>query len=335
MSTLITGSSDVSPAAQEWYDRNLLVRALPAEIHNRFLQIRPLPANMGTKIVFLRLASLAVATTPLTEGVTPTGKKAALSHIYATVKQYGDFLTTSDWAETTGLSPVLIELGEILGEQMGLTDDTLARDVLAAGTSVRYANAVANRAAVNKTVAAIDAKSAVRILEGNNTRKLTKMIVAGERVGTRPVAPAYYAITHTDCRQDWEAVAGFNKIEEYASQKNVMDEEIGSYGNLRVLCSTNAKVFKAAGVAVGATGLVAEDSTNVDVYTTLVMGANAAGTIPLQKGNIKNIIKKMGSAGTEDALDQRATSGWKMAKTTKILNDDFMIRIEHGVSELE
>jgi len=288
---------------------------------------------MGTKIVFLRLAALAVATTPLSEGVTPSGKKAALSQIYATVKQYGDFLTTTDWAETTGLSPVLIELGELLGEQMGLTDDTLARDVLNAGTSVRYANAVANRAAVDKTITAIDAKSAIRILEGNNAKKLTKMIVAGEGVGTRPIAPSFYAITHTDCRQDWEAVTGFNKVETYASQKNVMDEEIGSYGGLRVLCSTNAKVFTNAGVATGVTGLISS-GTNVDVYTTLIMGANAAGTVPLQKGNIKNIIKKMGSAGTEDALDQRATSGWKMAKVTKILNDDFMIRCEHGVSEL-
>jgi len=48
----------------------------------------------------------------------------------------------------------------------------------------------------------------------------------------------------------------------------------------------------------------------------------------------KNIVKKMGSAGTEDPLDQRATSGWKVATTCKILNDDFLHRIEHGATDL-
>ena len=85
---------------------------------------------------------------------------------------------------------------------------------------------------------------------------------------------------------------------------------------------------------MGVTGLVAADDTTIDVYSTLVFGANAYGMIPLQKGNIKNIVKKMGSAGTEDPLDQRATSGWKMAKTCKILNDDLMLRIEHGATDL-
>jgi len=334
MPGLITGTSDVAVNLQGHYDRNLLERALPALIHDRFLQIRPLPKNKGTRVNFRRYGSLAVSTTPLTEGVTPTGKKLTTTDVYALVKQYGDFITISDWISLTGLDPILVESGEILGEQMGLTVDTLNRDVLIAGTSVRYANSVANRAAVATAVSAADAKASVRILEGNNAKKIRHMITAGTKVGTRPIAPAFYGITHTNCRQDWESIPGFTKVEEYASQKNVTEEEIGSYGNLRILTTTNAKVFLAGGVAVGTTGLVAADSTNIDVYTTLIFAANAGGVCPLQKGSIKNIIKKLGSAGTEDALDQRATSGWKVAQVCKILNDDFLHRIEHGCTDL-
>jgi len=334
MPGLITGTSDVAVNLQGHYDRNLLERALPALIHDRFLQIRPLPKNKGTRVNFRRYGSLAVSTTPLTEGVTPTGKKLTTTDVYALVKQYGDFITISDWISLTGLDPILVESGEILGEQMGLTVDTLNRDVLIAGTSVRYANSVANRAAVATAVSAADAKASVRILEGNNAKKIRHMITAGTKVGTRPIAPAFYGITHTNCRQDWESIPGFTKVEEYASQKNVTEEEIGSYGNLRILTTTNAKVFLADGVAVGTTGLVAADSTNIDVYTTLIFAANAGGVCPLQKGSIKNIIKKLGSAGTEDALDQRATSGWKVAQVCKILNDDFLHRIEHGCTDL-
>lgn len=331
---LITGTSDVAVNLQGHYDRNLLERAVPALIYSRFAQIRPLPKNAGTRINFRRYGSLAINTTPLSEGVTPTGKKLTTTDIYATVKQFGDFITISDWISMTGLDATLVEGGEVLGEQMGETIDTLDRDVYVAGTNVRYANAVASRVTVATAVAVADVKSAIRTLESGNAKKIRTQVVAGAKVGTRPIAPAYYGITHTDCRQDYEALAGFTKVEEYASQKDVMEEEIGSWGNLRILLTTNAKIYQAGGVVVGATGLVADDSTNIDVYTTLIFAANAVGSIPLQKGNVKNIIKKMGSAGTEDPLDQRATSGWKAARTAKILNDDFLVRIEHGATDL-
>jgi len=331
---LITGTSDIAVNLQGHYDRNLLTRALPALIHGRFGQIRPLPKNKGTRINFRRFNSLAANTTPLSEGVTPTGKKLTTTDIYATVKFYGDFLTFSDVIQLTGLDATLVEGGEILGESMGLTADTLDRDVIVAGTSVRYANSVAGRSSVATAIATADVKSAVRILEGNNAKKVRTMVVAGQRIGTRPIAPGFYCIAHTDCRQDIEALAGFTKVEEYASQKNAQEEEIGSWGNVRFLLTTNAKIWLAGGVAVGATGLVAADSTNIDVYSHLIVGQNAYATVPLQKGNIKNIIHKMGSAGTEDPLNQRATSGWKMARTAKILNDNFMNRIECGVTDL-
>lgn len=331
---LITGTSDVAVNIQGYYDRNLLERALPALVHGRYGQVRPLPKNKGTRINFRRYNSFAANTTPLTEGVTPTGKKLTTTDIYATINFYGDFITLSDVLQLTGLDATLVEGGEVLGEQMGLTADTLDRDVIVAGTSVRYANSVAGRTTVATAIATSDVKSAVRSLEGNNAKKIRRMIVGGQRIGTRPVAPAFRCITHTDARQDLEALAGFTKVEEYASHKNVPEEEIGTWGNIAFEVTTNSKVWLAGGIAVGATGLVAADSTNIDVYSFLVLGQNAYGTIPLQRGNVKNIIKKMGSAGTEDPLDQRATSGWKFARVAKILNDDFMDRIEAGVTDL-
>lgn len=246
-----------------------------------------------------------------------------------------DFITISDWVKMTGLDPILVEGGEILAEQMGLTVDTLDRDVYMAGTNVRYANSVASRVTVATAIAVADVKSVIRTLEGGDAKKLRNMVVAGVKVGTRPIGAGYYGITHTDTRQDYEALSGFTKVEEYASQKNVQDEEIGAWGGLRILATTNAKIYQAGGVVTAtAPTLVCDDGVKIDVYTTLVFAANAVGNIPIQKGNVKNIIKKMGSAGTEDALDQRATSGWKIARTAKILQDDFLVRIEHGCTDL-
>ena len=65
-----------------------------------------------------------------------------------------------------------------------------------------------------------------------------------------------------------------------------------------------------------------------DVYATLVMGDNAYGTTQLGGEGLQHIVKQLGSAGTSDPLNQRATVGWKASKVTVRLVEAFMVRIE-------
>jgi len=65
-----------------------------------------------------------------------------------------------------------------------------------------------------------------------------------------------------------------------------------------------------------------------DVYATLVFGDNAYGTTELVGGGLQHIVKQLGSAGTADPLNQRATVGWKATKTAARLVEAFMVRIE-------
>lgn len=69
-----------------------------------------------------------------------------------------------------------------------------------------------------------------------------------------------------------------------------------------------------------------------DVYATLVLGANAYGVTEIEGGGLRSIIKQLGSAGTGDPLDQRATSGWKAMKTAERLVEEYMVRIETAAS---
>ena len=64
------------------------------------------------------------------------------------------------------------------------------------------------------------------------------------------------------------------------------------------------------------------------VYSTLIVGDNAYGTTKLSGGGLEVIVKQLGSAGTSDPLNQRATVGWKATKTAIILVNEFMIRLE-------
>lgn len=65
-----------------------------------------------------------------------------------------------------------------------------------------------------------------------------------------------------------------------------------------------------------------------DIYATLVLADNAYGTTALEGGGLQHIVKQLGSAGTSDPLNQRATVGWKATKTAERLVETYMLRIE-------
>lgn len=70
----------------------------------------------------------------------------------------------------------------------------------------------------------------------------------------------------------------------------------------------------------------------MDVYSTLFIGADAYGVTEVEGGGLKLIIKQLGSAGSGDPLNQRATVGWKAVKTAAILSQPFMVRVETASS---
>jgi hypothetical protein len=50
--------------------------------------------------------------------------------------------------------------------------------------------------------------------------------------------------------------------------------------------------------------------------------------------NFRVIIKPLGSSGSSDPLDQRGSIAWKVPNfAVAVIQDDFIVRIEHGVSE--
>lgn len=81
--------------------------------------------------------------------------------------------------------------------------------------------------------------------------------------------------------------------------------------------------------------LAAYGGAAVPVYSTLIYGANAYGTVELggNSQNAKTIIKLPGTGGPEDPLDQRGSLAWKVEGfTVVILQDDFIVRLETGAT---
>lgn len=65
-----------------------------------------------------------------------------------------------------------------------------------------------------------------------------------------------------------------------------------------------------------------------DVYSTLIVGADAYGVTELEGGGLQHIVKQLGSSGAADPLNQRATAGWKLTKVAERLVEQYMVRIE-------
>jgi N4-gp56 family major capsid protein len=74
-----------------------------------------------------------------------------------------------------------------------------------------------------------------------------------------------------------------------------------------------------------------------EVHATLIYGKDAYGIVQLGgKGtpNIQTIVKSPGSSGSDDPLNQRGTIAWKVKHfCAAIIQDDFIVRVEHGVSD--
>ena len=302
--TTQTGTGqDLSAEMKTFYDRALIKCAEPELIHDQFGQKRPIPKGAGKKIEFRKFSSLPKALTALTEGVTPAGSKYSVSAIEATVHQYGAYIAVSDMLLLTAFDNNMKEIVTILGSQAGRTSDTITREVMVQGTNVLYANGKAARTNIakgdNLTVAEI--KKAVRALKAANAPKINGY---------------YVALVHPDAVYDLWNDDEWMEASKYAGSDQIFKGEIGKMYGVRFVESTEAKIW----------------GTDVPVYGTMVVGANAYGVTSINGGGIETIAKQLGSGGTEDPLNQRATFGWKLNKTAAILSQEFMVRIEHTAS---
>lgn len=318
----VTTRTTIPAEVDAIYNRTGLLRVTNDFKYTKWAQVRDIAAHSGTSTVrFYRYANLSAATAPLVEGITPTGSVLSRTTITGTVSQYGDFVTLTDRLQYETQDPIMTETADLLGDQATDTFDQITRDVLVAGTSVFYANGVVGRSSVAANVSATDYKKIERALRKNNAKKITRMITATDGVGSTPIKAAFIALISPDTYFDLQSLSGFKAVETYASTQTLVDEnEVGSMGHIRFVETTNAKVFTAAG------------SGSVDVHADVILAQNAYGITRITGEALRIITKPLGSAGTADPLEQRATMGWKATFLAMRLNENFMYRYEHTVS---
>ena len=304
LNTNVTTSPGLSEEMKTYYSDYLIDNAIPKLVHDQFGQKHPIPKNGGKTIQFRKYSPLPKLTAPLAEGVTPDGQSLTMSVIEATVAQYGGYVTLSDVLLLTAIDNNLVQATKLLGAQAGATLDTITREVLNGGTNVIFAGDKNARTdlAVADILTVDDIKKAVRFLKNQNAE---------------PISGSWVAVIHPDVSYDltsdpmWEAVKTYDPSDLY-------EGEIGRLFGVRFVETTEAKKFVKAG------------SGSATVYSTLIFGDNAYGVTEITGGGLEHIVKQLGSAGTADPLNQRATAGWKATKVAERLVENYMVRIESG-----
>lgn len=103
------------------------------------------------------------------------------------------------------------------------------------------------------------------------------------------------------------------------------------------IASATAGAAGSASLTLSAAASIAKDTViapddagagGAAVYATLILGDNAYGVTEVSGGGLQYISKQLGSAGTADPLNQRATCGWKATKVAERLVEEYMVRIE-------
>ena len=386
----------LSPQMRTYYSDYLIDNAEGMLVHDRFAQKHTIPKGNGKTVQFRKYDPLPKITEPIIEGMTPTGQTINMGIVNATVAQYGGYVEFTDLLLMTAIDNNLCTATKLLGSQAGRTLDTISREVLVGGTNVQYGEGkVSSRVQVvggkedGNCYLTVDAvRKAVRFLKNQNAEKIDG---------------AYVAIIHPDCAYDLMSDPNWRYPHQYSDPSAIFEGEIGKIEGVRFIESTEAKIFHADDLAVGARTLkVSEASSSsstvkftcdgtvshgslvgryvlidgkkyfvasntndslilyeedtmdniakitcskdtiiypgeagaegVDVYATLIFGENAYGTTSIADGGLEHIVKQLGSAGSSDPLNQRATVGWKATKVTVRLVEAFMIRIETAAS---
>jgi N4-gp56 family major capsid protein len=315
-----------------FYSRDLLERTVPKLLHGMWGQMKDIPRNGGKTIEWRKFDGLSTATDPLVEGTLYTDlKDLTVTAITGTVAQYGNAVGFSDYVDTVAIDPLLAQTTKILSENAAQTIDELVRDVLAAGTNVLYANGAANRAAIaaNDDFASMDGAGSTQT--GGSLIDIRSIVLEMELNRARRINGYYQGITHPrvifdiQSTTEWkERMLYHGDSQKFASGGYGVPGDgpapVGEIYGLQLWSTDVAKVFSGAG------------ASGIDVYTILVFGEDAFGTVHLADGNLQTIYKPLGSAGTADPLDQQQTMGWKVMFGTKILQQDFMLRYECAVS---
>ena len=360
LATETTGS--LSAEMKTFYKTQLIENAKPQLHFNKYGDQYDIPKGNGKTISIRKFSAYAPATTPLTEGVTPNSHGNVVTEYNPTVQQYGDYVEESCMLKMTAVDPIIAKDTELNSDQMALTLDCITRNELAGGTNVYYSpkmvggvvTPVTSRGDLDKTA----------LLTGGAFRKTAAYL---KGVNGKTFNGSFIAIVHPHVSAAIQDDKSWIDASKYAKPEQLLDGEIGRLYGVRVLESSNAKIWKnetcpidkdvapdysssktySKGDIVNHSSKIYEakqDISTAEAWTEAHWTeiTDGTGRLPVYATEVfakhayattkitgfgSEVIVK-GLGEGQDPLNQRSTVGWKANHVAKRLGEEFLVRIE-------
>ena len=304
-----TSGNGVQPLFTPVLNRYVLSVAKPNLVFSQFAQKAKIQKGKGKIVAWDRYVPLDPATTPLEEGVVPTGSEITLKRITEEPLQYGNYVATTDEFDFYKYdpSPEVLKIGELLGDNAAETFDSLTCDAVAQGTNVIYSSGKSSRSALTSDdkITLEDIRKAVRTLKNNKARKYN-----GKHFVCILDPDTSHDLQHDEL---WENV----KIHD---PKDLYEGELGELFGVRFVEASETEF-----AALKQYNATAENP----VHAVFVFGQDAYGAVD-EKENVETITHSKNEIG--GPLNQFGTMGWKGHHVAKVLTDEWLVRIECGVS---
>lgn len=295
-----TDSTQGANTIVHFYDRAGVKAANRVNLYGQFADRKSMPKKMGKTFKiskwlhmydralndaefsekgFLSARSIDEVNTSLSNAALAEGagavNKRTLQKVTmeTTLARYGEMLDYTDEVELFSEDAVQVRYREELGELANSRyEDLIQLDMLATGTVMYAGSATAiDQVDETSTVSYDLIRKAVRKLVRNRAAKNTTMVTGSTKIGTMPVAKAYYAIVGANVKGDLETLtrgAGSEKeyvyipAHKYGSATSLAEGEVGAMHEVRFIESEGAVVYAGQGA----------DATTANVGTLAYTG---------------------------------------------------------------
>lgn len=306
--TNMTTSSALSAGMQTYYNRELLRTFEPNLVHLQFGDEHRMPPHSGLVMNMRKLIPLETNTKALSEGDPGESVMLAETEVTVQLQQYGEYARCTDKLDLTHLDMDIMRRTKLFGDAGARSIDAVVREELAKCANVIYAGGKASRAELTAA-------------DKLTSRELRKAVKTLKKNHAQTFGGYFVAIIGPDTMYDLQEDEAFVKVSQYQDKENIYTGEVGRLFGVRLVETTEAKIFEGAGM------------DGADVASVIVLGQYAYGVTSLKGAKPRVIVKPAGSAGTADPLDQISTVGWKMdGFGAKLLQPEYAVRIECGFS---
>lgn len=367
--TISATDTEVQKPVNVAYQQRLLRNALPLAPYMTGTTAGELNEKAGTATIKWRryntsadnASGISPSTTALSEltgnaayGQGRTPATVHFSDVTATVSKYGQFYILNEEVDVFLPNGTMAGITDTLAITAGRSKNQLQRDVAEDNVTLVQAGGAASDATQESAITAASIHSVVNTLTRNSAMPFTALSGGSTNIGSSPILPAYWAICHPDVAYDVSQLSGFKGVETYTSHTQAAMGEFGLFQSagyaVRFIQTPEAGIDTDSGASSPSAGLRATSA--VDLYTTVIYGRDALGTVGLGRrfsdgvyragegasmDGIEMIAKGRGTgreSGTGDPFDEIMTLAYKFWHAGALLNSNWARGIRSGATSL-